>query len=373
MISCVDPYHLESTNFEEAIVIEATITNELKRHEIKLSKTYRFEENGPTFQSGASVYISDDMGNSYDFEEENGKYISVLEFQAMSQRKYQLNITTSDGKSYISTPEMITTSIPINDVTATVGTKDGKRGVQLNVNSFDPTATSKYYRYEYEETYKIISPSWIGINLNYYNPPIDEFYYTTRDNDVKTCYSTALSDEIILKSTSEQSEDRVENFEVRFISDQNYIISHRYSILVKQYVENLFAYNFYKTLQKLSSSESILSQTQPGFLSGNIKSTTDTNEKVIGFFDVASVSKKRIFFNYSDLFPGEPLPPFKIDCDPRIFDLNPQINPRADLIHEVNTGNLLYFNFEANIYYMVPPPCGDCTSFSSNVIPSFWE
>lgn len=376
-ISCVDPYHLESTNFEEAIVIEATITNELKKHEVKLSKTYRFEDNGPTFQSGASVYVSDDMGNTYDFEEDNGKYISVSEFQAMPQRKYQLNITTSDGKSYISNEEILTTSIPISDVNAIVTTKEGQRGVQLNVNSFDPTATSKYYRYEYEETFKIVSPSWVGINLAY-DISTDEFYYTYRNPDLRVCYSTDTSYDIILKSTAEQSEDRVQDFEVRFISDQNYIISHRYSILVKQYVENLFAYNFYATLQKLSSSESILSQTQPGFLSGNIKSTSDENEKVIGFFDVASVSTKRIFFNYSDLFPGENLPPYAIDCTPKTYDiLEPPppfgLSPRDFLILEIENNSSYYFDYQHPLYFMVPPPCADCTTFSSNVIPSFWE
>jgi len=75
----------------------------------------------------------------------------------------------------------------------------------------------------------------------------------------------------------------------------------RYSIFVKQYVQNFAAHTFYQTLKDISGSESILSQTQPGFFAGNIKSDDNPNEKVIGFFDVSSVSNKRIFFNFSDL------------------------------------------------------------------------
>jgi hypothetical protein len=46
------------------------------------------------------------------------------------------------------------------------------------------------------------------------------------------------SDKIILTSTNDLSEDRV-IFPVRFIKDSDYTIANRYSILVKQYVQNL--------------------------------------------------------------------------------------------------------------------------------------
>lgn len=111
------------------------------------------------------------------------------------------------------------------------------------------------------------------------------------------------------------NEDRV-NYQIRFLNDDSYLITNRYSILVKQYVQNLAAYTYYQTLKKLSGSESILSQNQPGFFSGNIKSTQNPSEKVIGFFDVSSVSSQRIFFNYSDIFPGEISYSFPFSCPP---------------------------------------------------------
>jgi hypothetical protein len=57
-------------------------------------------------------------------------------------------------------------------------------------------------------------------------------------------------------------------------------------------------------LKELSGSDGILSQNQPGFFFGNIKSVENPNEKVIGYFEVSSVSSQRIFFNYEDVFPG---------------------------------------------------------------------
>lgn len=384
--SCTEQYVFQNNTFEDALVVEATITNELKKQEIKLSRTYRLEDTEETFESGATVMVTDNLGNSYLFEEQSGKYLSETEFQAEPNRTYQLNITTENGKTYSSSQETLTTVNNMESVIPTVTYKDGQKGVQINVNSYDPNRTSKYYRYEFEETYKIIAPYWDS-DRAYLIPAVPgashpEIGLTPRVGESKTCYSTDYSKDIILTSTVGLIEDRV-NFPVRFISNQNYIIMHRYSILVRQYIQNLQAYTYYKTLRDLSGSESILSQNQPGFFYGNIKALENSNEKVIGFFEVASVSSQRIFFNYTDLFPGEPLPPYVDDCDIKdwVFcfeSTNPDCKG-TQLIQAIGGNTLLYLdnfvypsNSNYQVYRMVPPPCGDCTTFSSNVIPPFW-
>lgn len=372
---CVDPYKLETNTFEEALVVEATITNELKKQEIKISKTFRFEENGPKFESGAAVKIIDNTGNQFEFKEKSGIYVSVSEFQAIPNREYRLNIITKEGKSYSSTPETLTTANPIESVIPTVVvTKNGERGVQINVNSFDPSAKSIFYRYEYEESFKIISPKFNQDKAIVLGPK--ELGLVPRTTEAKTCYSTEKSTEIILANTSGLTEDRV-NYPIRFISNKNYIISHRYSILVRQYIENLASYTFYKTLKELSGSESILSQNQPGFFYGNLKSLENSNEKVIGFFQVASVSSQRIFFNYADLFPKEPLPPYYTNCDDKIFKFcfDYKNDPECagyEVIDYIKFNSMLVYYLDGNYYHLVPPPCGDCTTFSSNLKPEFW-
>lgn len=378
MASCVEPYALETRNFESAVVIEATITDELKNQEIKISKTYRFEENGPTFETAADVFVTDDQGTNYEFAEQNGKYVSTAPFQAEAGRSYTLNITLADGQSYRSTPEILPQVNTLQSLNAAVvTTPEGERGVSITANSFDPTGNSKYYRYEYEETYKIVAPYWASTNLNY-DGLSDLFFFTERLGQTKTCYNTVTSNTIITTNSTSLSEDRISNFPVRFISDQNYIISHRYSILVKQYIQSLEAYTFYETMNKLSGSESLLSQNQPGFFYGNIKSVENPAEKVIGFFDVSSVSEKRLFFNYADLFPSEPLPPYFDPCEILSFDvINPpppgESSPKSRLILLLSQNTVRYYDFVSGVYEMVIPKCGDCTTFASNIVPSFWE
>jgi hypothetical protein len=377
--SCTEQYALQSNTFENALVVEATITNELKKQTIKITRTYRLEDTDPTIESGAIVKVTDSENNQYAFELNDSVYVSTKEFQAVPGRKYRLDITTNEGKSYYSTSETLTTINEIQSIDATVQTVKGDRGVEINVNSYDPTATSKYYRYEYEETYKIVAPMWDD-EMTRLAPlaPGEEhqaIMILPRTKETKTCYTTKKEDYIILTSTNGLSEDRV-RFPIRFISNQNYIITHRYSILVRQYIQTIEAYTFYKTLKEMSGSESILSQSQPGFFYGNIKSSDNPNEKIIGFFEVSSVSSKRIFFNYTDLFPKEPIPPYFIDCTERVYgdcfnSANPECKGGA-LRSAIATNLLVHLANSGTTYLMVPPPCGDCTSFSSNIIPSFW-
>ncbi|AYN02758.1 MULTISPECIES: DUF4249 domain-containing protein [unclassified Flavobacterium] len=374
--SCTESFNLQSDTYEEALVVEATITNELKKQEIKLTKTSRLEEDGLKIETGANVTVFDNKGNTFQFKEESGKYISETEFKADPKTEYTLEITTSNGKKYKSSNEVLTTENEIENIIPTVVTdsKEG-RGVQIKVHSYDPANTSKYYRYEYEETYKIIAPRWTGSKLILTGP--ESIDVVKNSTDTRICYSTKTSNDIILTSTANLQEDRV-NYQIRFISDQNYIISHRYSILVRQYVQNLQSYTFRKTMKDISSSSSILSPKQPGFINGNIKCTSNIDEKAIGFFEVSSVSSKRIFFNYSDLFPGELLPPYITDCDIEeykfCFGISAPIPCRGDvLIDRISANKISYlYNTDRILYYATNIECGDCTSFSSNVIPSFW-
>ena len=401
--SCTTPYNYTTNGFENAIVIEATITNQLKKQEIKLSRTYKFEDEGPVFETGATVSVTDDQGNVYGFDEEAGSYISATEFKASPGRTYQLHVKTKDGKSYSSTSEKLTTETNIEDAYANVTTKEGVLGVEIRAKSYDSSNSSKYYRYEYDETYK--APKWspfeaiaVPFTGNTNSPAPGNLVIQMRTKEAKTCYSNKKSDAIILTSTNDLSEDRVD-FAVRFIPSTDYIIANRYSILVKQYVQNLSAYTFYQTLSKISGSESLLSQTQPGFLAGNIKSDTDTNEKVIGFFDVSAYSDKRIFLNFLDVFPSEPTPAYPYDCPLALttpaqekehifsycFDVNSSCN--GNLVYSnISQGNSVYFSGYNNLGIIpfplqIPTPlsieiydiqCGDCTSFSSNIKPLFW-
>jgi hypothetical protein len=391
VFGCTTPYNYQAKGFEDVIVIQATITNQLKFQEIKLSRTYKLEESTPKFETEAVIYVTDDQGNKYDFNEEDDRYVSAQQFQASSDRQYQLHVLTKNGRSYLSTQEKLTTQTPIEDVKATAVTKNGTLGVEITANSFDPTSTSKYYRYEYEETSQIIAPKWTSTQAvaNMFpagSNPKGEIIFKNRTEEARECYSSQKSDAILLTNTSSLSEDRVTDFPLRFISSKDSYIRNRYSILVKQYVQSLASYTYYETLKNMSSTGSLLSQTQPGFFAGNIKSIDNPGEKVIGFFDVSSYSEKRIFFSFYQIFPKEKTPDYPYQCleekditgtlvDSFFFNYCFADNPGCkgnEILDFIRFNSKVYYSNRGSLYFLYPVQCGDCSSFSSNIKPLFW-
>jgi len=377
---CKEEIDIESiVDFESALVIEATITDELRFQEIKLSRAFKLDEEFPSSENNADVKIIDNFQNIFRFKEGSpGKYISVNEFSAEDNKNYQLQITTSDGRSYISEPSKLSNPTQIDKLYASREIDNfGNEGISIFVDSFDPSGNSKHYRYEYEETYKIVAPKWVLNDLTFVS---DRPVFVPKTEEQQVCYNTVNSIEIIQTETINLHEDRVSKFSVRFIPRDNAIISYRYSILVKQYIQSFDAFTYYKTLNKMSGSESFFSQNQPGFISGNIVSVDDSNEKVIGFFEVSSVSYQRLFFNYHDFFPDEVLPPYFVSCEMSAPSFN---FPDPELIPLINNGYVKYFSENPDYpsfedlnmgpYLVVPIKCGDCTKLGTNIMPDFWE
>src|SRR5690606_19752462 len=189
---------------------------------------------------------------------------------------------------------------------------------------------------------------------------------------------TTLFRSINQTATTELNENRVFRFPVKYLSKLDPKIQTRYSILVKQYVQSVEAYTFYKIVKELGSVESLLSQGQPGYVAGNMVAEANPEEKVLGFFEASSVTSKRIYFNYEDF--GLEKPPFFYDCEVLQLDYNDTttLDDDPDERNAIYT-YITYFNYQVlslsqlTLYRIVQPECSVCTTFSSNVRPDFWE
>ena len=381
--SCTEEIDFKTESFESALVIDATITNELKHQEVILSRTYAFEEEATNPETNAEVRIASDNGEFIFQEIENGKYVSNTAFKAESNTNYSLKVTTNNGQLYSSSPMQLTQATQIDQLYAVRETNDqGENGMAIYVDSYDPFGKSKNYRYEYEETYKIIAPTWVPEDILV----LDEFFPCTVDlvpkaQEEQVCYNTVKSISINQTNTNSLTEDRVTRHLIRFINEDNYIISHRYSILLKQYIPSQEAYTYYETLNHFSEESSLLSQVQPGFINSNVFSESNPSENVLGFFDVSSVSLERIYFNYRDFYPDENLPPFPVICYPVEHYQFTSGGACGSLITELLRDRVVYHsgatvrpdNTTIGPFLMVLRECGDCTALGKNVAPDFWE
>ncbi|MFD2823670.1 DUF4249 domain-containing protein [Lacinutrix iliipiscaria] len=397
-LCCREPYEVESITFEDILVVESTITNELKQQVVKLSRTYILEENESITENNATVWVEDNNSNRFDFSQNaDGEYVSDIAFQAVPDLEYTLFINTQDGNEYESTPSILTPESEITNVYPELITNDdGEEGIEIFIDSDNQDNEAQYFRYEYEETYKVVAPHYYFKEAFFSNyteeiiPPNTLVFFDVefqeRTQEERICYNSNSSIGIIQTSTNDLDLNTVSRFPLLFINKNNGVIRDRYSILVKQFSQSIETYTFYNIVNELGDIGSILSQSQPGYVTGNIKSNTNPSSKVIGFFSVESVTSKRIYFNYEDF--GLEKPDYIYDCEVLELDATDNfvsdmdLNERQEIYRLVTTFADENFNYNItqeqstllnDIWFIANPECGDCTSVASNIRPEFWE
>ena len=404
--SCIEPIEIETENFEDLLVIEALLTTENKKHQIRLSRSFAFEDSTAVKESGASVSIQDNMNQTFIFEEASpGVYESIESFAPGLNNQYQLRVTTSSNRSYTSNFIRPTPPFVLDNLYAERIINDNDAfGLGIFVDSENSPNQNVFLKYEFDETFKLIAPFWAEVTAI---PSTNESGFEVipkEDINDRICYRTESLKDILLTNTENQSVNTVKRFQVKFINVRDPRLRTRYSINVKQINLSRDTYRFFELLSKLSDPDNIFSQLQPGFVEGNLVSETNPDEKVIGYFSIASVSEKRIFINFEDFFPDEPIPNYIRDCSfddlrPNLPELRRALEEALDedrglLISSIrenleaqipvlirnerlrfySIGELSFENtiVRSNIPIYTPEECGDCRIFGSNVKPDFW-
>ncbi len=397
---CIEPFEAETQGFESALVVDARLTNEEKQHQVLLSRARPFEQDTIIPERNAMISIIENSGTTYEFEESApGHYVSTSVFGAKTGQDYQLKISTSDGGSYVSTTETMPENVPIADLEVKRETNDlGEDGVAVFLENSSFGNQPRYFRYDYEENYKIIAPNWDPFEFDIIDSIActdgDAFEVATKPKKSlkgRICYGKNVSNDIILASTVNLEGNTITDFKVRFVNRENFILTHRYSILVNQYSQSVDAHSYYQNLEAFSVSESVFSEIQPGFLSGNIISENDSEQKVIGYFETAAISSQRIYFNYEDLFPEEPLPEYPFNCatlgNPRLIPQGYHCTMGSSGVCDGNCESPLISQIQANLlvfaaekeptdfiapFLTLPFACGDCSVLGSDIKPDFW-
>ncbi len=383
--SCVEtfdtaPFLNDDEVSEDILVVEAIITDEMKQQTIKISKLGSLDGGaGPGEIGNAQVSLEDGTGTMYAFNSLGGGiYASQNPFAAVPNVSYSLRVVIN-GKEYSSTEELLPSTSTIDELYARRITSDGGvDGIGIFVNPLGGGESPKF-RYEFEETYEIIAPLWAPFDMVVTSRTFPfEFDLVPRDRDTRRCFGTRRSNDIILSSDLDLENNVEQGFLVQFISSEDPVIQHRYSILVSQFSQGTNAHAFYTTLREQATSADVFSQIQPGFIEGNIANISNEEDRVIGFFSVESVVSRRLFFDYEDFYPDEELPPYFINCNSLGAPRTVTPAGTSPLMDAIDSGDFVYVRDnngevpDGGPFLTARTPCGNCTVLGSNVIPEFW-
>ena len=152
-ISCEKVVELDLDDAQQMIVIEGIVHDSIGDNFVLLSKSRPFNDNDGSFEkiSGASVIITDNLGNTFTLiESESGRYQNSF-LKGEEGRKYFLNITV-DEKVFTSESIMPNRveldSISYEEVNSPFGGNNEGEGQKYRVYTHfrDPINVANYYR-----------------------------------------------------------------------------------------------------------------------------------------------------------------------------------------------------------------------------------
>lgn len=377
--ACVEEVSIDFGGDQSNLVVHAIITDEFKRQQITLSRTYPFDTKESPAEKGAVVVLSGNEQN-YSFEEvEDGQYRSITAFKAEAGVSYKLSITTADGRSYSSETKSLVGDVSIDDFSVNQGANsDNEEGLSFELSSSNSNSEGNYYRIDYEETYKIVAPYWSAYDAVIFA----EGFHTIdvrailRETEEKECYGNFKSTRINLVNTYNFQSDEIRDLPVRFLKKYDPKGMYRYSIEVKQYAVDAQTYAYYQSLKEISdASTTVFTQSQPGQINSNIYSESNPEEVVLGYFEVSGVDSRRVFVDYRDYYPDGNRPNYFYACQTSIPSISGTMGNRP-LLEAIKSDELIYFAStepgSEGPFVMVLPFCGDCTRIGSNIKPEFW-
>lgn len=321
---------------------------------------------GVLYEKNAEVSIESSSSEAFKLTETSPGIYKSAELGLSLDNAYRLYVKLQNGKEYRSQFLPVKVTPTIDSITWEL------RPDQLYIvaNTHDPLNATHYYRWEFEEDWRINSP-YIS-ELKYQNDTIVERPFEEK-YAMYNCWGASKPNNLILGSTDGFVTDNI-NFPVQSLPYGAEKISVRYSILVRQHALQKDEYEYLKLILKNASQVGSWFDPMPSQLFGNIVSMDDENEKVIGYVGAYTTETKRIYIDARDL----PVTPTQISCN----------GPDENVDFVFNTDSLQYY-FGNNLFtptaiYIDPTTrdlrvsgtntyCYDCRLRGTNIQPDFWE
>jgi hypothetical protein len=285
------PVHIPASGY---LVVEGFINVGNGSTDVTLTRATGLDSPYVQPEPGAVVSVVDGGGNSFVLTEiGDGKY-SVDQLQPDLNQKYKLHINTANGKEY----ESDFTSPKITPPIDSISWKPVGDGVWIYVTTHDPTGNSRYYQWNYEETWEYQS-AFIS-SLEYAGA--GTFTQRPLSHQVHICYTSDISTSISIGSTAKLNEDVMYEYPLTLIPyATTNKLSKKYSILVKQYVLTKEWYEWKEKVKKNTEQLGSIFDAQPSDISGNIHCVSNPGEPVIGYIGCSSETELRIFISREQL------------------------------------------------------------------------
>ena len=298
-VTCKEKYSLpEALADKSYLVVEGFIDGGNDSTFIQLSRTVSIGDTARIKnETNASLYIEGQNGEGFTLSEiKPGRYAGGPFTFNLSQQ-YRLNISTNNGKSYLSDFVDIKATPAIDSISW----ERVSDGVQIYANTHDPQNKTQYYAWNYHETWEFYSAQYSSYKYTGNPDPDSTIIQRTNGDSLYRCWQSYVSSSIIIGSSAKLSEDIIYHYPLVHIPENSWKLQKRYSILVKQRALSKGAYEYLENMKKNSEQLGSIFDPQPSTSTGNVRCTNDQNEIVIGYIYSSTSIEKRIFIERSQV------------------------------------------------------------------------
>jgi Domain of unknown function (DUF4249) len=365
LICCYDPYtpNVLTKNLDY-LVVDGFLSTSDSSSSVALSRTLPiYSLDSLPAENDATVRI-EDMESTASFTltpQAHGVYTGSR-LSISINKQYRLHIKTSDNKEYISDYVPLLVTAPIDTVgwyPASAGTDEN--GIKIYVTTHDFVNNNQYYLWTYEETWEYSSAyeqTLLFKNGQVVPNPVNTFF----------CWKTMSSVPILISSTAGLNQNIISQFVLEFIPSESIKLQRGYSLLVKQEAITKASFEYWQQLKANTENLGTIFGPLPSQFSGNIHSTSDSSEPVLGFFSATSIQQKRIFLNPLDLPPPQrTVVTGNENCELNILQVKDLANFTGGeaIVTSIGTG--------PSAYYLTSFNCADCRLQGGTVVqPDFW-
>ena len=367
-IGCKKPYNPPIVATQPSyLVVEGVIMAGADSTIIKLSRTVNLSNKGTNSPvANAALSVESDGNASYPLTEIKTGYYASPSLNLDNTKKYRLRIKTPDNQVYLSDFTAVSITPPIDSISHSVLSN----GVQINVNTHDPQNKTRYYRWDYQETWKFHSqyPSGAmsdGVQI-VYRPADKQIYY---------CFAGDVSTSILLGSSAMLTQDVIYQSHITFIEPTSEKIELRYSILMRQYALTNEAFTFWTNLKKNTEQLGSIFDAQPSQINGNIHNLNNPEDIVVGYIGASTMQSKRIFIDNSEV-PLTWEPVYPPSCTVDSFFYSRPFNDVAISLIPFSSAYIPLSPFGSPFirgYTGARRPCVDCTLRGKIQQPNFWH
>jgi hypothetical protein len=333
--ACVDPIAFDTTEYEDVIALDGSITTEPGPYTITMSRgvTLDTDTTLTAHVAGASIVLHSDAGESEPFAEvQPGVYRTGGVITGKIGSTYHVSITMPDGATFESEPETLLMPGQVDAIhfryeARTVEKLYGPEAadvfnIYIDASTESSGERTNFVRWRFTGTYVTET------NPEKHTSTLQGFVYKTpwecsgwvvdpakgggilrQDFPCACCRcwitayeaSPKLSDEALMEG------GEVSDLKIAEVPINRVTFFEKYKVSVDQMNISANAFDFFKVIRTQKDGVSNLFQLPPGKITGNIR-PINADYQIIGLFWAASVNRKSIYITKDDV-------PYKIAHD----------------------------------------------------------